>query len=191
MKMESPKNGGSDAELIARYLSGDGAAFEILYEKYKRQLYSYIRRLLSGRDSPCDDIFQQTWIKAIANFANYKESERFLAWIMRISHNLAMDYFRKYSKEDLDDFSSDKSEMFSTFDSPWRQLHRKELVGAIDECAAKLPLEQREVFLFRADDIAFKDIAEIQNCSINTVLARMHYAIKSLRNCLRVHYKIT
>jgi RNA polymerase sigma-70 factor (ECF subfamily) len=178
--------GMNDAELISRYLSGDNSAFDEIYEKYKRQLFAYLRKMLPGKDSLCDDIFQQAWIKAIDNFNSYKDNEYFLAWIMRISHNLAMDYFRKYSKEYLEDMSSaDRWEALSSSHTPSRELILKEMRESLDKCVSKLSPEQREVFLLRADGISFKDITKIQHSSINTALARMQYALKNLRNCLK------
>ncbi len=175
-----------DGALISMYLDGDNEAFNELYEKYKRQLYSYLRKMLPGNDSLCDDVFQQTWIKAIANFRSYRESERFLAWIMRISHNLAMDHFRKRSKESVEDISSaEQWTALASHQTPSRELHLKEMRESLDGCVGRLPAEQREVFLLRADEVAFKDIASIQKCSINTALARMQYALRSLRNCLK------
>lgn len=185
-EIKKDKNVGNDGALIERYLQGDMEAFNELYEKYKRQLYAYLKGLLPGKNSLCDDIFQQTWLKAIANFKYYKENEKFLSWIMRISHNLAMDYFRKYAREKLEDISSiDSWTELSGGESPSRELSIKELRQNLDRCVEKLPIEQREVFLLRADDIPFKEIAGIQKCSINTALARMQYALKSLRNCLK------
>lgn len=185
-EIKKDKKVGNDGALIERYLQGDMEAFDELYEKYKRQLYAYLKGLLPGKNSLCDDIFQQAWLKAIANFKYYKENEKFLSWIMRISHNLAMDYFRKYAREKLEDISSiDSWTELSGGESPSRELSIKELRQNLDRCVEKLPIEQREVFLLRADDIPFKEIAEIQKCSINTALARMQYALKSLRNCLK------
>ncbi|HOK05163.1 MAG TPA: sigma-70 family RNA polymerase sigma factor, partial [Victivallales bacterium] len=115
-----------------------------------------------------------------------KENERFLAWIMRISHNLAMDYFRKYSRENLEDISSiDHWDQLSTNKNPSKELSIKEIGENLNQCIEKLPTEQKEVFLFRYDELPFKEIARLQKCSINTALARMQYALKSLRNCLK------
>jgi len=175
----------SDIELIERYLSNDCSAFDILYNRYRKQLYAYLNRLLPGQYAVADDIFQQTWVKVIRRLPDYKDSQKFLAWVMRISHNLTIDYFRKNKREILYE-DSEKSILFSSDNlQPWMKLDRKELLEAISGCVDKLHLEQREVFLLRQEDIGFKEIAEIQNSSINTALGRMQYALKNLRNCMQ------
>ena len=171
----------SDIELIGRYLANDLSAFDSLYEKYKRPLYAYICRILSGNKALADDMFQQTWIKIIANFEKYRETERFLPWTMRISHNLAVDHFRKYKNEIVQDFS-ENPQICPSFDYKfWNNIDRKELSDEIEKCIGKLPLEQKEVFCLRQDELSFKEISEIQECSINTALGRMRYAIINLR----------
>jgi len=142
--------------------------------------------MLPRNDSLCDEIFQQTWIKAIDNLKDYRHSDKFAAWLVRISHNLAMDYFRKSSKENIEDMSLDSGrDYLSSYETPSRQLSIKEMRESLDFCISKLPSDQREVFLLRADDIAFREISEIQECSINTAITRMQYALKSLRLCLK------
>jgi RNA polymerase sigma-70 factor, ECF subfamily len=175
----------SDVQLIEKYLSGDCGAFDILYDKYKKQLYSYLNRLLPQQAAQIDDIFQQTWIRVIKKLPMYNDKQKFLAWIMRISHNLTIDYFRK-SKNELLTEKSDDNILFSSDESqPWMGMDRAELSLALDKGIAELNSEQREVFLLRQEDISFNEIAEIQGVSINTALGRMQYAIKKLQKHLK------
>jgi RNA polymerase sigma-70 factor, ECF subfamily len=175
----------SDIELIERYLSSDCEAFDLLYNRYRKQLYAYLNRLLPGQHAVADDIFQQTWIKVIRRLPDYKDSQKFLAWTMRISHNLTIDYFRKSKREILCE-DNDNDLLFSSDNlQPWMNLDREELAEALNVCIAKLNTEQREVFILRQDGIGFKEIAEIQDSSINTALGRMQYALRNLRKCMQ------
>jgi len=174
-----------DRELIARYLEDDdAAAFSQLYERYRKQLYAYLNRLLSGQQAVADDLFQQSWIRVVRQLPRYRHREKFLAWLMRIAHNLAMDHYRRHRHESSqEDF--DNREWFSPGgDEPWRNLDRAELGRVLDGCIGKLPPEQREVFLLRQEEVAFREIAGIQDCSINTALGRMQYALRNLQRCL-------
>ena len=83
-----------DMVLIEAYLGGDQAAFATLYERYKRQLYAYLGRMLPQDPASVDDVFQQTWVRAIRRLPDYRNREMFLAWLMRIAHNLTVDLFR-------------------------------------------------------------------------------------------------
>jgi RNA polymerase sigma-70 factor (ECF subfamily) len=178
----------SDIELIEKYLGGDSEAFDALYSRYRKQLYAYLNRLIPGQYALVDDIFQNTWVKVIRQLPKYHDKQRFIAWIMRIAHNLAIDHFRKFKNEILSDDTESSGLYAVSGDEPWRNLDSAELMDAIGECVAKLKEEQREVFILRQDDLSFKEIAAVQSCSVNTALGRMQYAIRNLRKCLS-HWK--
>ena len=186
------KNIGQEIEdniLIQEYLSGNDGAFTVLYERYKSLLYSYLNRLLDGDRSTADDLFQQTWIKAVDQLAKYEDRQQFRSWLLRIAHNLTIDYFRKcgrlgqYEAVSLDEPETPLDPPGGD-NEPWRGMHREELEKALSDAVGKLSPELREVFLLRREDISFREIAGIQQCSINTVLARMQYALKNLRKSL-------
>lgn len=178
-----------DALLIKEYLSGDDRAFTQLYERYKALLYSYLNRLLDNDRPSADDLFQQTWIKVVDQLGQYEHRQQFSAWLLRIAHNLTIDYFRKcgrqsqYEAGSLDD-SETAVDPPDKDNEPWRGMHREELEKAVSDAVGKLSPELREVFLLRRENISFREIAVIQKCSINTALARMQYALKNLRKSL-------
>ena len=179
----------NDEMLIKGYLAGNPEDFNTLYERYKRRLYAYLNRMLAGSAVSPDDIFQQTWIKAIDNLPKYEHKQMFLAWLIRIAHNVAVDGFRRNARAGETEISLDEEdsphEIAAPASEPWRELHREELSKAIDTALDSLSPELREVFLMRRDDIPFKEIAGIQKCSINTVLARMQYALRNMRKALK------
>lgn len=177
--MERPDN-----ELIQGYLAGDISAFEQLYERYKRQLYSYLNKMLSDQYSTVDDIFQQVWIKALSKLPEYKNQDRFLGWLLRIAHNTTIDHFRRNRKwqhqvqldsEDAPEIKDDREDL------AWQRMDKAEINRALSSALEKIQPELREVFLMRQEQLSFKEIAELQGCSINTALARMQYALKNLK----------
>ncbi|MBR2440349.1 MAG: sigma-70 family RNA polymerase sigma factor [Lentisphaeria bacterium] len=175
----------ADGELIRAYLSGDAESFEILYSRYRKPLYAFLNRLLEN-SIVADDLFQQTWLKAIRNFPAYENKQKFFAWLSTIAHNLVMDYFRSQKRAAeqpldegvLNDRCTDGSEA-------WSQMNDEEFETAFENAVNELPSEQKEVVILRRDGLSFKEIAEIQKCPLNTALGRMNYALKSLRNSLR------
>jgi RNA polymerase sigma-70 factor (ECF subfamily) len=178
MSKDTPR----DIELIQNYLRGDANSFDTLYERYRRPLYSYLNKMLPGQPSTVDDLFQKTWTKALKHLEAYHEKSM-LAWLSRIAHNTAIDHFRRTTRKrevDIDDQPAP-----AKHDPPWRQMKNTELSAAISEAVDQLPLEQREVFILRQQDISFKEIAGIQKCSINTALGRMRYAVLTLRKHLQ------
>ncbi len=177
----TPENQPGDAELLARCRQGDEQAFQILYDRYRLQLFSYLHRLLPGRGNIVDDLFQQTWIKATQNLDRYTDQQRFLAWLCRIAHNLVMDFFR--SRKHLE--GEELSESLPAPDrSPDEALAREQRQAALDAAIRQLPPEQQEIIALRAQGIAFKDIAAQKGLSLNTALGRMHYAVQNLRKLL-------
>ena len=172
----------SDKKCIKEYLKGNQEAFNMLYERYHRQLYAFLNRLVPQSPHIADDLYQQTWIKAIDNFRKYKDKGKFLSWLFRIAHNLFIDYARK-NKSNFDDSEITLYSENITHD----EIEKKEFNNALELCLIKLPHEQREVFLLRLNEIPFKEIAKIQNTNINTVLGRMKYAVEKLKNQLKGH----
>ena len=187
--MNSCEHETDDFTLIKGYLAGNAGDFTALYERYKRPLYGYLNRMLNADRSQADDLFQQTWVKAIDQLPRYEHRQQFGAWLLRIAHNLAIDFFRKNGRlakyeAGSQDESDNGIDVADSREDPWRKMHREELENAIEMAVKNLSPELREVFLMRRENIAFKEIARIQGSSINTALARMQYALKNLRKTL-------
>ncbi|MFA6716195.1 MAG: sigma-70 family RNA polymerase sigma factor [Victivallaceae bacterium] len=173
-----------DHDLIKAYLHGDADAFTALYERYKRQVYSFLLKMLADNASAADDLFQQSWIKALKNLHRYHDRDRFLAWLLSIARNTALDYFRRQKKMYI--FAEDRQEDGQEKENgshmePWREMDQSELRKAVETALGTIPPEQREVFNMRRDGLSFKEIAGIHKCPINTALARMQYAMKNLQ----------
>ena len=175
----------TDEQLIADYLAGDTAALDLLFERYRRPFYSYFNRLLSGDATTADDIFQETWLRIIRALPSFNPSGSFSAWAFRIAHNQAMQSFRRSKTRSKVGALTADGELpepaESSFISPDRLLNCKHLAQEIERALAKLSPEQREVFTLRQSGMSFKEIAQIQNCPLNTALSRMRYTIIFLR----------
>ena len=171
-----------DQKLIRLFLKGDESAFENLYMRYKKSLYGFLNNLIKN-SADADEIFSDTWIKVINQLPKYRDDGKFSAWLFRIARNAFYDRCRRRSTTgelELDEAILDET-MISLVPSPDRAMGSEELGKLIVDGLDELQLEQREVFLLRQQDLSFKEIADIQSCSINTVLSRMQYALKNLR----------
>ena len=170
----------SDEALIRRCLDGDNAAFDALYGRYRLPLFSYLNRLMPKQTSQVEDVFQMTWVKAVRSLPRYTERQRFLPWLCRIAHNLAMDFYRTRAAVPVENLP----EMHDERLTPPQSVQRRQLEQALAEAILQLPEEQRDVVLLRRDGIPFKDIAEREGISLNTALGRMHYAVLRLKKLL-------
>ncbi len=177
----------TDEELVALYAKGNNRAFEVLFSKHEQSLYNYILYLVRNKDL-ADDIFQETFIKAITTIklGKYTETGKFRSWISRISHNLVIDYFRSEQKQNTIsneeyDFDLFNNSRFSD-DTVEALLVKEQVMTDVKRLVDSLPDTQREVLNMRYyRDMSFKEIADITGVSINTALGRMRYAILNMR----------
>jgi len=175
-----------DATLVQEYISGSEKAIEKLINRHQLRIFNYIKSKVLDRDT-AEDIFQDTFIKVIKTLKSgvYNEEGKFLPWVMRIAHNLVIDFFRKSNRiptienndeYDLFKFISDTSPNIESI------LFQDQLVKDLQNLILELPDDQKEVLTMRLyRDMSFKEIAQNTNVSINTALGRMRYAIINLR----------
>lgn len=180
----------TDNELILGYKEGDYSCFETLLSRYQSKVYGYIFSVVKDKDI-ADDIFQETFYKVIytINSGYYKDENKFIHWVMRIAHNLIVDYFRRIGKMPIVPNRPDY-DIVDTLklhdDNVEKQIMRKQTGSNIRKLIKKLPPEQRRVVIMRHyGRLDFKEIAERTNVSINTALGRMRYAIINLRRLAR------
>ncbi len=176
----------TDQTLVRMYMSGICEAFDTLLARYQDRLYTYIYYAVRNEDL-ADDIFQETFVKAITTLqqGRYTESGRFYPWLVRIAHNLIIDFYRNERNETA--LRGDETEEtvraaaahYAADDSP---AEAKERLEAICRLLEFLPENQREIVQMRFyQNLTFREIAEIKNMSINTALGRMRYAILNMR----------
>jgi len=176
----------TDKILVRNFIDGDYNSFEILFNRHKDRIFSFIMSKVKDRDL-ADDIFQDTFIKVINSLKQekYNEEGKFLPWMMRIAYNLVIDHFRQKSKmrkvpqtSDFDIFQIlDDGEM-----NQEEHMIRNESFSDLKILINQLPEDQKEVLKLRYfQDMSFKKISFITGVSINTALGRMRYALINLR----------
>ena len=183
----------SDKELIECFYNGNVQAFELLINRYKDQVYSYIISLVRDKQLT-DDIFQDTFVKIIRTIKAgvYKDEGKFIQFAMRIAHNLVIDHFRKENRIPVVESSSEDYNYLDNAPISDPSVEQEMIVGQIHNDLKRmvelLPIEQKEVLRMRIyDDLSFKEIADITNVSINTALGRMRYALINLRKMAEVN----
>lgn len=180
-----------DQELVQAYVKGDQSAIEVLINRHRSKVYTYILLTIKNQQL-AEDLFQETFIKVIQSLrkGKYRDNGRFLSWVIRIAHNLIIDHFRK--EKQMNAVSNDDSEM-DLFNSKKLSddniediLVHTQIRAEIRALINELPDDQREVVLLRHyGGLSFKEIADQTNVSINTALGRMRYALINLRKMIR------
>ena len=181
-----------DSTLVSKYIQGKESSLEILIKRHQQRLYRFIYSKVQDKDVT-EDVFQDTFIKVIRTLkkGNYNEEGKFLPWVMRIAHNLVIDYFRK-SKRMPSFKNSDDFDIFSILGDGSLNVEKKmiqeQIYSDVRELVYELPEEQKEVLIMRMyRDMSFKEISENTGVSINTALGRMRYALINLRKLIEKH----
>ena len=182
----------SDRQLVEAYHNGKEAAFNELLKRYKSKVYSKIMMYVRDR-AVAEDIFQDTFVRAIHALkeGNYNEEGKFSAWILRIAHNLCIDYFRNIKKMPMTR-ERDEYNPFDFISSEQRTSEedrmKREVKSDMKKLLNMLPDEQKEIVMMRLHyDMSFKEIADQLDISINTALGRMRYALINLRKLIEKH----
>lgn len=181
-----------DAILVSDYINGNERALEALVLRHKMKIYNFIYSKVFDRDT-AEDIFQETFIKVIKTLKRgvYNEEGKFLPWVMRIAHNLVIDFFRKNNRIPIFD-NNDDYDIFQLISdgnpTAERSMIDEQVVEDLQKLIVELPQDQKDVLTMRLyKDMSFKEIAESTGVSINTALGRMRYAIINLRKLVDEH----
>ena len=181
----------SDQDLVKLYLDGEESVLEELLRRHKSKIYTSIYLLVKDQYL-AEDIFQDTFIKVINTLrgGRYNEEGKFLPWVMRIAHNLVIDYFRKEKRTPIIT-SADGTDVLNLIqiyeESAEERMLREQTYTDLRATIQLLPDEQKEVLIMRHyAGLSFKDIAELTDVSINTALGRMRYALSNLRKLMNI-----
>ena len=176
----------SDSQLVALYKNGNEEAFKDLVDRHTSKVFTKIYLIVKDKYI-AEDLLQEVFIKVINTIKSgkYNEEGKFLPWVMRIAHNLAIDHFRK-SKRYPVIVMEDGSQVFNTLDFAEDSFEskqiKKESHKRLREFIQELPESQKEVLIMRHYmEMSFQEIAEATDVSINTALGRMRYALINLR----------
>lgn len=177
----------TDEQLVVSYSMGNNLAFDELLNRHQRNVYNYIYFIVKNRQL-AEDIFQETFVKAIVTIkqGRYIENGKFRAWIMRIAHNLVIDYFRQEKSENTVSNDSMEFDLLNDITLCEETIEDKivysQVMADVKKLVSFLPDSQREVLELRYyKGLSFKEISDLKGISINTALGRMRYAILNMR----------
>jgi RNA polymerase sigma-70 factor (ECF subfamily) len=175
----------SDAELIKLFKDGNNDAYEEIISRYQAHIYTYVLSMVKSHDAT-SDILQDVGIRIFRKLKDYKEENKLKNWIFIITKNITMDFFRKNNKKfvPLEAQSEDDVSYLDILPDkdplPLEVLitnSRKELLrDAIDH----LSKEEKEL-IYLKDYLTFKDISQIQNKPIGTLLSKFNRSLKKIK----------
>ena len=186
----------ADEVLMRAFQAGDARAFEALVQRHRTPVFNFLARLLGDR-AKAEDLLQETWLKVIRSAPSYEKKAKFTTWLYTIARNLCVDASRRErhrATTSLDAVAGGRADgegaplgerVADAAAGPERGAHGGQLRASIEAALARLPDEQREVFILREyAGVPFNEIAVVTGVPMNTVKSRMRYALEGLRRTL-------
>jgi RNA polymerase sigma-70 factor, ECF subfamily len=170
-----------DRELAEKFRQGDRSAFDVLVRRHQKGVWKVVRRYVK-RDADAFDITQQVFVRAFKALGGFRGAATVRSWLYRIAINCALSWIRDHRREEPTEIAEDSlTEMPA---APGRIASDQD--GAqLRKAIAQLPPKQRMVLELRVfDDLSFREVAELADCSENTAKVNFHYAVKKLRDIL-------
>jgi len=170
-----------DRELVERFQGGERAAFDQLVRRHQRGVWHLVRRYVK-RDADASDVTQLAFVRAYRGLASFRGAATVRSWLYRIGINCALSWLRDHRREEPMEIADDA--LTDANPAPARLLVGEE--GArLRAAVAQLPPKQKLVLELRVfDDLSFKEVAELADCTENTAKVNFHYAVKRLRDIL-------
>ena len=170
----------SDNQIMLKVRDGELDKLSILFERYNKMLFNFFLRLTKNR-AISEDLVQEVFLRMLKYRHTYRGDGKFTNWMFHISRNANVDFFKKQNREQK--FTKNDPEPISQDSNPDESLEASQDVALLRAALTKLSIEKREVLvLSRFHNMKYEDIAEIQDCQVGTIKARVHRAIKELRD---------
>ncbi len=179
-----------DNVLVQQFIDGDQNSLEILISRHKKRVYTYILLIVKNQQL-AEDIFQDTFIKVIKSLrrGKYQDKGKFVSWVLRISHNLVIDHYRKQKYQNTISNDDNEYDLLNSKnlaeDNIEDLLVQDQIKSHVRLLVDHLPDDQRNVvYLRHYCGLSFKEIADQTGVSINTALGRMRYALINMRRMI-------
>jgi RNA polymerase sigma-70 factor (ECF subfamily) len=176
-----------DVDLVGRVQRGDSAAFDLLVRKYQHRIAALIGRYISDW-SECQDVAQETFLRAYRALGNFRGDAQFYTWLHRIAVNTAKNHLVAHNRRpptydiDVDDATQFEAGMrLRDNDTPERELMRQQLEQTVMRAVEGLPEELRQAITLReVDGLSYEEIAQRMDCPIGTVRSRIFRAREAI-----------
>jgi len=170
-----------DRELTERFRAGDRAAFDQLVRRHQQGVWQIVRRYVK-RDADAADVTQLVFVRAFKGLGAFRGASSIRSWLYRIAINCSLSWIRDHRREETAEIDDDA---ISEAPAAPGRLAAGEDGVQLRAAIAKLPPKQKLVLELRVfDDLSFKEVAELADCSENTAKVNFHYAVKKLREIL-------
>jgi RNA polymerase sigma-70 factor (ECF subfamily) len=170
-----------DRELAEKFRQGDRSAFDVLVRRHQKGVWRVVRRYVK-RDADAADVTQQVFVRAFKALGGFRGAASVRSWLYRIAINCSLSWIRDHRREEPTEIAEDSLTELPV--APGK-IARSQDGATLRAAIAQLPPKQRLVLELRVfDELSFKEVAELADCSENTAKVNFHYAVKKLRDIL-------
>jgi RNA polymerase sigma-70 factor (ECF subfamily) len=170
-----------DRELAERFQGGERGAFDLLVRRHQKGMWRLVRRYVKS-DADAADVTQLAFVRAFRGLAAFRGTASVRSWLYRIAINCALSWLRDHRREQPTEIAEDA--LTEANPAP-AQLSAGDDRASLRRAIAQLPPKQKLVLELRVfDDLSFREVAELADCSENTAKVNFHYAVKRLRDIL-------
>jgi RNA polymerase sigma-70 factor, ECF subfamily len=170
-----------DRDLLERHRAGERGAFDELVRRHQRALWRLARRYVKN-DADAADVVQQAFVRAFRAADSFRGAATVRSWLFRIAINAALNHLRDHARERPDDIPDDA--LTAAAEGSTR-IEAAEAHERLRAAVATLPDKQRMVLELRVfDELSFREVAELSDCTENAAKVNFHYAVKRLRHLL-------
>jgi RNA polymerase sigma-70 factor, ECF subfamily len=170
-----------DRELAERFRAGEREAFDQIVRRHQQGVWRLVRRYVK-RDADAADVTQLAFVRAFKGFGGFRGSSSVRSWLYRIAINCSLSWLRDHRREQPAEIAEDA--LIEAAVAPGKIAAGEDSVR-LRAAIAQLPPKQKLVLELRVfDDLSFKEVAELADCSENTAKVNFHYAVKKLRDIL-------
>ena len=173
-----------DYELVQDFLSGDEQSFNLLAKRYQEKIYWHARRMLGDHDD-ANEIVQQVLIVMYKRLNTFNFSSAVYTWIYKITATRSLNLLKKRKLTKIFNFSTDDSVENHGYENIIENIEVREIFSQMEKNLMKLPVKQREVFVFRNyDDLSYEEISGITGKSIGALKANYFHAFRKMKELM-------
>lgn len=169
--------------LVARIKGGEREAFSELVGLYQKKIFIFAYGFFPNREDALE-IVQETFMRVFEKIAGFHQDYSLSGWIYRLTHNICIDYYRKFAKKNAleNNFADIPEKHLAVADNCQAVLESRQMSAAIDRAAENLSLKQKSVFTLKyRHGMKLQQVAEIMDVSLGTVKTLHHRALRKIR----------
>jgi RNA polymerase sigma-70 factor, ECF subfamily len=180
-----PASEPDDGQLVRRTIDGELGAFEQLVERHRQVVARVAARIVGADDA--EDVSQDAFLRAFHRLGDFRGDAPFRSWLLRITHNAALDHLARRRAEPVDPETLDTSEVSPTR-PPAESLELRERIERIERKLRGLSPQHRVVLMLRdAEGLSYEEIADITDTPLGSVKGRLHRARREFIAMLRAN----